>query len=168
MESSLLVHQELLRSRCHLLKWAFFPDEDEGDCIGFSVACGTPEFFGVILQWIYTNGIHRLKDASEVLLYIDVTIQAFALGIWDLLDPLCDRIEEFHKHNSVDRNVISAMKTLPNKSKLQMALISLTASDICKSLRNRRLYHLMSLTRSSLQVASGGPSCQNARSAGDL
>ena len=132
------VHRDVLVSRCHRLEWALLhdSDDDEGECVGISIACGTPESFGLILQWMYTSAVHQVKDVSEVLLHMDATLQALALGVRDALDPLCERVEDFYKHNVVNKTVVDAIEEMPDKCRLRTALIDITASDLCKSLRN--------------------------------
>ena len=129
------LHRDVLRSRCHLIEQAFTCDDGDGECIMFSLPCGTPESFAVIIKWIYTNATHYVKDESDVLLYIKTTNLALALGIWDVLDPLCDRVAEFYDHNPLDNQVINAIETLPDDCKLHDTLIGLTAAAICECIR---------------------------------
>lgn len=129
------VHREVLHSRCHLLEQALSQHEIDGDCVGLSLSCGTPESFAVILKWVYTQALHYVKTEDEVLRYIDATNLALALGIWDILDPLCDRVKTFYEHNTMCSTVINAIGVLPDDCKLHNALIKLAAATLCDSAR---------------------------------
>ena len=129
------VHRAVLQSRCHLLEQAFCQYDEDGDCVGLSLPSGTPEAFAIILKWIYTQAIHYIKDETEVSLYIDATNIALTLGIWDVLEPLCDRVETFYARNTMGKSTISAIENLPDDCKLHATLVKLAAAVLCDSAR---------------------------------
>lgn len=128
------IHRKVLEERCCSFHDALKHEKD-GEFVTCSLHCGSKQSFSIILKWIYTNSVHYVKDESDVLQYIEATSLALELGIWDVLDLLHDRVEQYFQRNPVNGQVAEAIHSLPNDCKLYGLLVTATAYEICRSLK---------------------------------